>query len=58
MLLILPEKQDASAAAQDSAVDVDLSLGVLPFEMEMVERSQLLKLVNQAAMPTAEDLII
>jgi predicted nucleotidyltransferase len=43
----------------DSAVDVDLSLGVLPFEMEMVERSQVVAIgPTRLRLPTAEDLII
>ena len=42
-----------------SGIDIDLSLGILPFEVEMVERSQMIDLgVIQLRLPTPEDLII
>lgn len=42
-----------------SGTDIDLSLGILPFEVEMVERSQMIDLgVIQLRLPTPEDLII
>ena len=42
-----------------SGTDIDLSLGILPFEIEMVERSQVIDLgVIQLRLPTPEDLII
>jgi hypothetical protein len=42
-----------------SGVDIDLSLGVLPFEIEMVERSQLVDVGPiRLRLPTPEDLII
>jgi predicted nucleotidyltransferase len=42
-----------------SGTDIDLSLGILPFEVEMVERSQVIDLgVIQLRLPTPEDLII
>lgn len=42
-----------------SGVDIDLSLGILPFEFEMVERSRLVQIgVIQLRLPTPEDLII
>jgi len=44
---------------RDSAMDIDLSLGVLPFEMEMVERSQVVNIgPTKLRLPTPEDLII
>jgi predicted nucleotidyltransferase len=43
----------------DSGVDVDISLGILPFEEEMVARSQLLQVGELSLrLPTPEDLII
>ena len=43
----------------DSGTDIDLSLGILPFEIEMVERSQVVDLGSiQLRLPTPEDLII
>lgn len=42
-----------------SGTDIDLSLGLLPFEVEMVERSIVLDVGNiQLRLPTPEDLII
>lgn len=42
-----------------SSTDIDLSLGILPFEYEMVERSNLVKVGKlQLRLPTPEDLII
>lgn len=42
-----------------SGVDIDLSLGILPFEMEMVERSTLKQIGTlKLRLPTPEDLII
>ncbi len=42
-----------------SGVDVDISLGMLPFEVEMVERSKLHQVDSlQIRLPTPEDLII
>jgi predicted nucleotidyltransferase len=42
-----------------SGINVDLSLGILPFEEEMVERSQVLEVGNLSLrLPTPEDLII
>lgn len=42
-----------------SGIDIDVSLGVLPFEVEMVERSRPLKLSGlKLRLPTPEDLII
>jgi hypothetical protein len=42
-----------------SGIDINLSLGVLPFEFEMVERSKLVDLGPvQLRLPTPEDLII
>jgi hypothetical protein len=42
-----------------SATDIDLSLGVLPFEIEMVERSTILEIGTLSLrLPTPEDLII
>ncbi len=44
---------------EPSGIDIDLSLGILPFEIEMVERSQLVDLGSiQLRLPTPEDLII
>jgi hypothetical protein len=42
-----------------SSIDIDLSLGVLPFEIEMVARSKLLEIgALKLRLPTPEDLII
>ena len=42
-----------------SGIDIDLSLGILPFEYEMVERSRIVDLGTiQLRLPTPEDLII
>ena len=42
-----------------SGTDIDLSLGILPFEYEMVERSSLVNVgALQLRLPTPEDLII
>jgi hypothetical protein len=42
-----------------SGTDIDISLGILPFEIEMVERSQIIDVgVIKLRLPTAEDLII
>ncbi|MBN1878162.1 MAG: nucleotidyltransferase [Anaerolineae bacterium] len=42
-----------------SGIDIDISLGILPFESEMVARSQYMDIGNlQLRLPTAEDLII
>jgi predicted nucleotidyltransferase len=42
-----------------SGIDVDISLGLLPFESEMVERSQWVKAASlRLRLPTPEDLII
>jgi hypothetical protein len=44
---------------QPSGTNVDISLGVLPFEVEMVARSQKVNLENiQLQLPSPEDLII
>lgn len=44
---------------QASGINVDISLGVLPFEAELVARSQLFRFGNlYLRLPTAEDLII
>ena len=42
-----------------SKIDIDLSLGILPFEVEMVERSKVVDVgVIRLRLPTPEDLII
>jgi hypothetical protein len=42
-----------------TGIDIDISLGVLPFEIEMVEHSQNIRLAGlQLRLPTPEDLII
>ena len=42
-----------------SGIDIDLSLGILPFEVEMVERSTLVEISSfKLRLPTPEDLII
>ena len=44
---------------QASGTNIDISLGILPFEYEMVARSQTLKVGSQhLRLPTPEDLII
>jgi len=66
---ILPRITDAEGFARKnrilllrhtaSGMDIDLSLGILPFEKEMVERSELLDIgVFRLRIPTPEDLII
>ncbi len=43
----------------DSGIDMDISMGALPFEIEMVERSRIREMGNiQLRLPTPEDLII
>jgi len=43
----------------ESAVNVDISLGVLPFEMEMVERATIYQTGSlELPLPTPEDLIV
>jgi predicted nucleotidyltransferase len=40
-------------------INIDLSLGILPFEVEMIERSQVIEIGKlKIRIPTAEDLII
>jgi hypothetical protein len=42
-----------------SGMDIDISLGILPFEVEMVERSTVLEIGSvKLRLPTPEDLII
>jgi hypothetical protein len=42
-----------------SGIDIDLSLGILPFEVEMVERSEIVDIGEiHLRLPTPEDLII
>ena len=42
-----------------SGTDIDLSLGILPFEFEMVERSKIVEIGSvKLRLPTPEDLII
>jgi predicted nucleotidyltransferase len=42
-----------------SGIDIDLSLGILPFEVEMVERSTLVEVGSlKLRIPTPEDMII
>jgi hypothetical protein len=66
---ILPRIPDAESFARKNRVlllrhtvsgtDIDLSLGMLPFETEMVERSVVVDLGSvQLRLPTPEDLII
>ena len=66
---LVPRRDDAEQFARrsrvlllrhtESEIDVDLSLGVLPFEVEMVERSKLHQADSlQIRLPTPEDLII
>lgn len=44
---------------QTSGINIDISLGILPFEIEMIERSQELKVGGlHLRLPTPEDLII
>lgn len=43
----------------ESAIDIDLALGILPFEIEMIERSQIHQIGEvKLRLPTPEDLII
>ena len=43
----------------NSGINIDLSLGILPFEVEMVERGQKINIMGlDIRLPTAEDLII
>jgi predicted nucleotidyltransferase len=66
---IEPRVSDPAAFARKSRVlllrhtasgtDIDLSLGILPFEIEMVERSSMVDIGSiQLRLPTPEDLII
>ena len=66
---IEPRIPDAAGFAQKSrvlllrhtasAMDIDLSLGILPFEVEMVERSNMVEIGSiKLRLPTPEDLII
>lgn len=66
---IEPRISDAAAFARKnrvlllrhtaSATDIDLSLGILPFEVEMVERSTMVQVGSIALrLPTPEDLIV
>jgi predicted nucleotidyltransferase len=42
-----------------SGIDIDISLGVLPFEIEMIQRSRLVEVGSiRLRLPTPEDLII
>ena len=44
---------------QSTEIDIDISLGILPFEEEMVERGSKKSLANLSVrLPTPEDLII
>jgi hypothetical protein len=44
---------------QATSTNIDISLRILPFEIEMVDRSQTLKVGNlNLCLPTPEDLII
>jgi len=44
---------------QSSGIKIDISLGILPFEAEMIERGQEISVGNiQLRLPTPEDLII
>jgi predicted nucleotidyltransferase len=66
---IVPRIQDAEEFARKSRVlllrhestetDIDISLGILPFEEEMVDRSSVKSFANLSVrLPTPEDLII
>lgn len=66
---LIPRLPDAANFAQKSrvvllqheetSIDVDIALGLLPFEIEAVERSQLLPIGDLTLrLPTPEDLII
>jgi predicted nucleotidyltransferase len=66
---IVPRVQDAEEFARKSRVlllrheptetDIDISLGILPFEEEMVDRSSVKSFANLSVrLPTPEDLII
>lgn len=44
---------------QPSSTNIDISLGILPFEVEMVERSKMVEVGSlRLRLPTPEDLII
>ena len=44
---------------ESSGIKIDISLGILPFEAEMIERGQEISVANiQLRLPTPEDLII
>jgi len=44
---------------RESGIDIDISLGILPFEIEMVERSSVVEVgLTRLRLPTPEDLII
>jgi len=66
---LLPRIEDADGFArknhvmllrhEESLINVDISLGMLPFEVEAVERSQLIPVGGLSIrLPTAEDLVI
>lgn len=66
---IIPRISDAEAFARTSRVlllkhaptetDIDISLGILPFEEEMVERASVQSFANLSVrLPTPEDLVI
>ncbi len=66
---IIPRRKDAEEFARKNRVlllkhtptetDIDISLGILPFEEEMVERSDIRSFANLSVrLPTPEDLII
>src|SRR3990170_3268161 len=66
---LLPRIEDADGFArknhvmllrhEESLINVDISLGMLPFEVEAVERSQVLEVGGLSIrLPTAEDLVI
>ena len=66
---IIPRRNDVEEFARKSRVlllkhtptetDIDISLGILPFEEEMVERSEIKSFANLSVrLPTPEDLII
>lgn len=66
---IIPRREDAEEFARKSRVlllkhtptetDIDISLGILPFEEEMVERGDIKSFANLSVrLPTPEDLII
>jgi predicted nucleotidyltransferase len=44
---------------ESSGINIDISLGILPFELEMVERGQVIKVGGiNVRLPTPEDLIV